>query len=255
MNTETAQILCKINNDFYSKQCESFSETRKAPWTGWIKSLEILQDEKFLEHNTLSVLDIACGNLRYESFLKSALPHYDITCFAIDNCDMLVPSMSWVNFQHVDIVEALLTQSSLDGIFDVPLCDLSVSFGFMHHIPGQANREKLLQSLLDYTRVGGYIIVSLWQFHKNETMLQKALATHEEAATALQLEILDENDYVIGWKNKPGVYRYCHSFSETDIDQLILSVDQRANLISRFESDGRTNDLNTYLVLQVDDVT
>jgi hypothetical protein len=43
-------------------------------------------------------------------------------------------------------------------------------------------------------------------------------------------------------------YRYCHSFSDAEIDHLAASVAPEATVLSRFTSDGRTNALNTYLV-------
>ena len=36
---------------------------------------------------TRSVLDIACGNLRFEMFLANAYPHIDWSFFAVDNCE------------------------------------------------------------------------------------------------------------------------------------------------------------------------
>jgi len=88
----------------------------------------------------------------------------------------------------------------------------------------------------------------------------KAQATHERALCALDLPELDEGDYILGWKDIPGAYRYCHSFSDTEIDQLITSTTRGApgasrptsepQLIARFTADGRTNNLNTYLILQ-----
>ena len=41
---------------------------------------------------TRSVLDIACGNLRFEAFLANAYPHIDWSFFAVDNCEPLVAS-------------------------------------------------------------------------------------------------------------------------------------------------------------------
>jgi len=108
-----------------------------------------------------------------------------------------------------------------------------------------------LLSLIEQTRSGGYVIISFWQFLNNEVLREKARITHEHALKELGLQELDDNDYLLGWKNIPGTYRYCHSFSEAEIDQLMEAVADKATLTSRFVSDGRTNNLNTYLILKV----
>ena len=93
--------------------------------------------------------------------------------------------------------------------------------------------------------------MSFWQFLRSEAMREKAQASHNRALVELGLEDLDDNDYLLGWKNIPGAYRYCHSFSDAEIDQLVEAVTEDATLVARFASDGRTDDLNTYVILRV----
>ena len=94
-------------------------------------------------------------------------------------------------------------------------------------------------------------VVSLWQFLNNKKLAEKAKATHRKAQQELELSALDAGDYLLGWKDIPGQYRYCHSFSETEIEQLVAAIADKATLLSRFESDGRGDNLNCYLVLKV----
>lgn len=271
MNAETANILCTITNDFYRDQSASFSESRQAPWPGWKQCLEIIQRDR--AHNNalpgqgvpeaqcslcskgeashFSVFDLACGNLRFEAFLVSEFPDTEIAFYAVDNCDSLVFEMPSVDYQSLDIGDVLQQGLCLNDHIEVPLCDLSVSFGFMHHIPMQKYREKVLAGLVRQTFSGGYVVVSFWQFLNNKDMAEKARVTHEQALEELNLPSLDENDFLLGWKNIPGAYRYCHSFSDTEIDQLITSVSGKATLMARFQSDGRSNNLNTYVVMKV----
>jgi SAM-dependent methyltransferase len=253
MDAQTAKILCEITSDFYREQNESFSKTRKAPWPGWKRSLALVQDACLDSLRSLSVFDLACGNLRFESFLNSALPQTSIDFYAVDNCDELLPRSPSVNYQSLDILNVLLSGTTLSQRLTAPPCDLSVSFGFMHHVPLQGYREEILSSLVGQTRPGGYVIVSFWQFLKNATLAEKARITHEHALKDLGLSGLEDGDFVLGWKDIPHAYRYCHSFSEIEIDQLIESVGALATVVSRFTSDGRTDNLNTYLVLKVQD--
>lgn len=276
MNAETITALCQINTDFYRSQCASFSETRNHPWPGWKRCLDVLEadcpDEWHADREELSVLDVACGNLRFETFLASAYPHAEITAYAVDNCDNLVPtqagvltglptgapaeSQAKVHYQSLDVMGALRKGAHGEGVLPLaeeiaaPACDLTVSFGFMHHVPSAQHREKVLAGLVEKTRAGGYVAVSFWQFLNNESMAAKAQAVHEQAKAELALPELEEGDYLLGWKNVPGAYRYCHHFSEEEIEQLAASAADKAQVVSRFHADGRTGDLNSYLVLR-----
>ena len=276
MNTNTIKILSQINTDFYRKNGVSFSQTRKSPWSGWLRCLEIVSSLGFGSlrdaglgdcsdaslndcrdtghdgHQSLLVFDLACGNLRFETFLSSALPEATLKFYAVDNCDLMVPQLQGVDYQGLDILNLLQNDLHINDQLDAPLCDLSVSFGFLHHVPLREYREEILTSLVRQTHSGGYVIVSLWQFMNNETLARKAQLTHQQALDELGLPELDDNDYLLGWKGIPGEYRYCHSFSEAEIDQLIESVVDYATLVARFVSDGRTDNLNTYLILRVE---
>jgi tRNA (uracil-5-)-methyltransferase TRM9 len=251
MNTETTEILCGINNDFYRNHYASFSATRTLPWSGWNICCDVVSETYADDRQNLLVLDLACGNLRFESFLHGALPHIPFIFYAVDDCADLIPSTPPVNYQNLDILHVLRSGWDINSQLTAPVCDLSVSFGFMHHVPLQEYREKILRSLIEQTHSGGYVIVSFWQFLNNKVLKEKARITHERALKELGLQELDDNDYLLGWKNIPGAYRYCHSFSEIEIDQLINAVADKATLTSRFVSDGRTDNLNTYLILKV----
>jgi len=222
----------------------------------------------------------------------SELPEVPLTFYAVDNCDELVPQMSNVTYQSLDILAELMkgrypmeltrgqyptelkerqyptelsevqypTEYSegwhLNDSLEAPACDISVSFGFMHHIPLHNHRAEVLSTLIGQTRPSGLVIISFWQLLNDEGLSNKAQLTHEEAlrdlrSQGLALADLGEGDFLLGWENKPGAYRYCHSFSDAEIDKLVESVAGRATVVSRFMADGRTGNLNTYLILKV----
>lgn len=277
MNETLAQKLSELNNDFYRSQAISFSDTRKAKWLGWERCLaemgkyseDAFSGTNFSGRETLSVLDVACGNLRFEEFLTTSLPSTILQVVALDSCDDLVSDArvsADVNYIHCDVIQELSKSEFDSGLAHcfsasgIGLVDLSVSFGFMHHIPLPEWRMVLLQSLVSATAQGGFVVVSFWRFMDNEGMAQKAQATHEQAEEYLSNQgILDtqdltefnEGDYLIGWRNTPGVYRYCHSFSDTEIDALVEGVANKADCVARFRADGRTGNLNEYTVFRV----
>lgn len=235
----------------------------------------------------LSVFDLACGNLRFEAFLAKELADTDLAFHTADDCDALVKGAPWrpdpadgaalgnrvagsIRWHHqsLDVLAALdaegrsggaaLDAEAPDGgpalteALQAPRCDLAVSFGFLHHIPLPRWREEVLAALAAKVRPGGFVIVSLWRFLENPPLARKAEATHEHALAELGLPPLDAGDRLLGWRDEPGAYRYCHSFTDGEIDALAASVGHAATEVARFRADGRDGALNSYLVLQVE---
>lgn len=298
MDTKFAQMLCQLNNDFYRDQAVSFSDTRHAKWPGWEHCLKVASPV-FLDQSNSVVLDVACGNLRFEKFLASQLPERQIQVWALDSCDELLPQTCagtlvkkvnadtlpkeerahiaektcavdvtaapdvtdatdahlQINYLHCDVMEAI--GSSKAFAHGIPQADISVSFGFMHHVPLPEWRVQLLNSLIEATKPGGFVCVSFWEFLADEGLAAKAYKTHERALVELgpvwgfSSADFNDGDFLLGWRNTPGAYRYCHSFSTSEVDALIATVSHRAECVARFRADGRTETLNEYIVLQV----
>lgn len=277
MDTKFAQMLCQLNNDFYRDQAVSFSDTRHAKWPGWERCLKAVSSV-FLDQSNSVVLDVACGNLRFEKFLASQLLERHIQVWALDSCDELLPQTCagtlvekvnadgadtpdatdvhlQINYLHCDVMEAI--GSSKAFTYGIHQADISVSFGFMHHVPLPEWRVQLLNSLIEATKPGGFVCVSFWEFLADEGLAAKAYKTHERALAELgpvwgfSSADFNDGDFLLGWRNTPGAYRYCHSFSTSEVDALIATVSHRAECVARFRADGRTETLNEYIVLQV----
>lgn len=246
---------------------------------------------------TRSVLDIACGNLRFEAFLANAYPHIDWSFFAVDNCEPLVASgqediAKKVHFTCEDIVSNLLEGLPAAEPANIPALaaatpfDLVVSFGFLHHIPSFDLRRQFLLEALSQVKPGGYLVVSFWQFLNDPAKRAKIEQTHAEAlalfasgaeARANDRDALDRgvgssssdnpnpsclkppaffagslepNDYFLGWKNEPGNYRYCHHFSNEEIDRIIAALAPHATVVESFSADGKPGNLNRYVVFK-----
>ena len=242
MDTQTIQRLRHLNNEFYRHNHASFSATRQSAWPGW----ERLADH--LGPCAGAVLDIACGNLRFKSFLESRGKPAG-AYYAVDSCVELLPEPTSAAFQELDIVKSLC-DDRLAADIAAPACDLTVCFGFMHHVPTAKLRGRLIDALLEMTRENGLVAVSFWRFAQDQKMLAKAQATTERGCADLSLA-LEEGDYLLGWEDAACSYRYCHSFSEEELDALVERCKPRAKLIDRYEADGRTGSMNGYLVFRV----
>lgn len=319
MTRETARALCQLNTEFYERNAASFSQTRNAPWEGWRRcmaacgfdgsdeaapdqptkaqtagqaaSAHLPGDQARTKLSARSVLDIACGNLRFEAFLAGSYPHIDWSFFAVDNCEPLVASgqediAKNVHFTCEDIVTNLIEglpaaePANIPALATATPFDLVVSFGFMHHIPSFELRLQFLLEALSQVRPGGYLVLSFWQFLNDTAKRPKIEQTHNEALAffagceeahandrdagpetgrsisgdfafqGINPGALEPNDYFLGWKNEPGNYRYCHHFSDDEIDQIIVALAPHATLVESFSSDGKPGNLNRYLVFK-----
>lgn len=250
--------LCALTGEFYRANAESFSQTRQSPWQGWVRLLEVVEAASGRE--PLCVLDLACGNLRFERYLADTLPSRMLSGYAVDNCDPLVEAgernesdaLSRMSFQNLDAIERL-SGGSLRESLEAPdaSCDLVVSFGFMHHVPLERWRVELLRTLIAKVRPGGFVAVSFWRFLNSDKLARKAQETTIRARAELGIPELSPNDYLLGWQDTQGLYRYCHHFDELEIERLLAAVADSAELVSRFEADGKTGNLNEYVVLRV----
>lgn len=273
MDVAFAKKLCELNNLFYRNQAVSFSDTRHAKWPGWERCLaEAIT--AFESKQELHVLDVACGNLRFEEYLasycESSSTDLRVAVHALDSCDDLLPGICTeatsaycdmdVIYTHCDIIQALANNTFKNVLTsegpNKESADLAVAFGFMHHIPLPEWRLQLLNDMISATAPGGFVCVSFWRFMDDEGMAKKALKTHEEALAyyfqeSNSAQQFSDGDYLLGWRNTPGAYRYCHSFSDAEIDFLAASVADKAECSARFRADGRTGNLNEYFVLRV----
>lgn len=238
MDAKMAERMSALTSAFYERMAQSFSNTRECPWPGW-DVVERLLDTS--DRNSLSLLDVACGNLRYERYLRAHVSKLDVWC--CDNCMELVtstgPLATGVHFHECDIARLLMDSSDL-GWDELPLCDRCVSFGFMHHLPLFRQRVHLLDLLVRKTKPQGFIVVTFWQFLRDARLRAKARP----------VEGAGEYDFLLGWQDVPDVWRFCHHATDEEIDVLVEDVSELALEVTRFSADGRDGDLNRYLVLR-----
>ena len=275
MDQAFALELIELNNRFYARNAGSFSQTRQAPWPGWERALEVA--EGFLGARSgssddpddypggvsgpLKVFDLACGNLRFERFLADRYrnaPEF----YAVDSCSKLAAGKREdtehplaVHFQQLDVLQLLMNDHSAERLpLNMPLAGLSVCFGFMHHVPTHDLRTRVLQALLAQTRPGGIVVLSLWRFADDARLAKKAKESTAESQvhkpfSGYERDKLEPGDYLLGWQDS-GTFRYCHSFNDDEVTQLIDSAVPTAREVARFRADGRTGTLNSYIVLQ-----
>lgn len=275
MDEALARRMAALTQSFYQRSAESFSATRQAPWDGWQRVWELSKRElgPFDAATPLKVLDIGAGNLRFERFLEQEAES-PLHAWAIDSCQALIAaglaeqeetqlgkpllagahgSTAAVAVRPLDVMALLADGANAEGLaraFDAPLCDVAVAFGFLHHVPRADWRSAILQAMATCVRPGGLMALSLWQFADDARLRAKADEATARGISAHGLPALPENDYLLGWQDDPQAFRYCHHFTETEVDTLAASVAPHAREVARFSADGRTGSLNRYLLLQ-----
>ena len=200
MDVPTIQKLKELNNAFYQENHASFSQTRGHAWDGWERMLESLPVPPS------TVLDVACGNMRFKGFIdeRAAMkPAY----YGVDSCAALVPAALRGSLQELDLIDELANGTLAKGL-QAPSCDLTVCFGFMHHLPSYALRESLIRALTDKTTQGGTVVVSFWQFAADDAQRAKAQNSTRQALKTIDVD-LEEGDYLLGWQNKPADNTHC----------------------------------------------
>lgn len=224
MQYSTKQIkkINSITTDFYNLFAGSFSETRQHEWQGWNNCLSYVK-------NNYKILDLACGNCRFEKFLND-----NNILFNIDNYDCYKWNSS---VKYIDIIQELI-----DDKMNLKSYDLAVCFGLFHHIPSKKLRIKLLEQL-SRSKIS---IVSFWQFANDNRILNNAIKTTKIAKEKFNLLNLEENDYFLGWQNNDNAFRFCHNFTPDDIK----IINQKFNVIKEFDADGKNNCLNKYLIIK-----
>ena len=253
MDRALARRLAAVTEEFYAAEASSFSETRNSAWEGWTRIAELLAQEC---RRKLRVADIASGNLRFGTFLGDALPDVQIAYEAVDSCQPLMdrgrlPGNVSATCYVRDIVDGLL-----DGEDALPEglapADLVCCFGFLHHVPAEELRLHLVQELVDAAAPGGIIALALWRFAEDPVRAGKAGTATDKACQELDLprNALDPGDYLLGWQGKPGIWRFCHSFTDAEVQAMADAVSSEASVLESYLADGKTYDQNRYLVLR-----
>lgn len=241
MQPDTIHKLTQLTHQFYQYHADSFSKTRNSAWSGWQELLPFFQTDI-----TPSVLDIGCGNGRFAQFLKESSMSFNY--HGLDNSAELIKTAQ----QQVECKNCAFSQQdcfSESLVSEIPnRYSHLVLFGILHHLPSQTKRLNYIAALTQLLQPGGYIIISFWQpLNSPERFIKKQL---DPTQFGIRLVELEDNDLLLGWQENTNYARYCHSFSDHEIDWYIQQISDTYKLIKRFQADGKTNNLNQYLIWQ-----
>ena len=246
MRDETIAQLNQINRRFYLSSAEEFHRTRRGPWPGWRRLLELALPE--LQHrNPLRLLDVGCGNGRFQELLDGTVDYLgiDFSTPLLDRARRLTTSVRSSTFLELDLQsESLATRLSSNRY------DLIVALGLLHHIPSHAARRGLLADCARLLAPGGLLAVSFWDFQR-APRLQDLLAPWSRArshdAAPIDESDLEPGDHLLHFGQDSASVRYCHYSDPTERQVLISATGLTVR--TEFLADGRERDLNHYVLL------
>lgn len=207
--------LLKLNKNFYLKTQEYFNTSRQFYWEGWKKLLPYLQD---LQGQTLKVLDLGCGNGRFGNWLAG---QRSINYTGLDNNQYLLDAAA-KKLPHARLIfHDLTTPWPIKDKFD-----LIVLMAVLHHLPTKTARLNILLRAKKLLKPGGIMFLSFWEFDKAKG------------------KKIGDNDYILSWKLGVTAKRYCHFYSQNEINELLKSL--KLKLLADFIADEN----NRYLILR-----
>jgi len=248
MQTTTIQKLNQLNKQFYIDVAKDFTQTRNTFWQGWERLVTHISATNI---NSISVLDVGCGNGRFGQFLVQQEPDFTINYTGLDNSAPLLKyageKLQSVKLKpqliELDLIEQLLAKKDL---VNNQLFDVVVAFGVFHHIPSFDLRKRLFEQLSSLVAPDGILCISFWQFLNSVKLRER---TVDPKTLDLNATDFEENDYILDWRagEKPA-YRYCHYTNNEE--EIALLKQSKLKVIDEFFADGATSNLNHYLVLK-----
>jgi tRNA (uracil-5-)-methyltransferase TRM9 len=244
MTQDTINKLLDLNLHFYQNVAAAQNPSLEYYWEGWYK---IKNHALSLTTNSPKVLDIGCGNGRFENFLKKEMElNSDYT--GIDFADQYSvarnPSLT-SKFVKADVIKDNWTSGFVSNKFD-----LVVAFGLIHHIPSSHDRQKFFDEVRSLIGPSSLFVFSTWEFATNPRLIKRILSPQSTRnfldSQNIDMEDLELGDYILDWIKKIPLHRYAHSFTENEILEYLNK--SGFELVDKFESDGRSLRRNKYWI-------
>ena len=232
MNGDVARRLVEINAEFYRRHAADFAETRRGFQPGFRELVQYIPIPKPV------ILDVGCGNGRFGRFVESLGVQMDYT-----GLDFSRPLLEVAGRETGRFMERDLSQPGCLAGLD--RYSLIVALSTIQHIPGTANRQRLLREMGAHLSADGHIVLANWQFLDNERQARKIRPWSE---VGLRESDVESGDYLLSWgQGQPGL-RYVAHLDEEAVAGLAQAAGLR--IVRQFRSDGREGNLNLYSVLR-----
>jgi SAM-dependent methyltransferase len=232
MDPAVVHRLLALNHDFYANLSEPFARSRARPQPGFQRLLE------YLPRPCTRILDVGCGEGRFGRFLQDqdAVGQY----VGVDFSEDLIRHAR-AETPGTYHVRDLSRPGSLEGLGQFPAI---ACLAVLQHIPGRANRIRLLREMGAHLEQDGRLVLSTWQFLDSERQRRKIAPW---GAADLAEADVEANDYLLTWRSGGFGLRYVTFVDLPEITA--LAWDAGLRLLDHFRADGREGNLNLYTIL------
>ncbi len=232
MTPEIAYRLREINRDFYEALALPFARSRSHDQPGYTRLLD------YLPRPCPTLLDVGCGEGRFGRFLLAhqAIEHYvgvDFTPALLAEAQRTTPG----RYYQRDLTQP----GCLDGLGSFPAI---ACLSTLQHIPGRANRLRLLVEMKTHLQPAGILLLANWQFLDSPRQRRKIVPWEQVGLTAGDVEA---NDYLLNWQRGGEGLRYVALLDRPVIES--LAADAGLAVVDHFRRDGREGNLNLYTIL------
>ncbi|MEZ4516415.1 MAG: class I SAM-dependent methyltransferase [Chloroflexota bacterium] len=232
MDEQTVAKLVQLNRDFYQSFAQPFAETRATPQPGFARLVGSLSPGPH------TVLDIGCGDGRFGRFLRDSGVEISYT-----GVDLTPQLLVYARSAEDDI---LLTRdiNREDSLSDLPKFSCIACLSTLQHIPGHANRVRLLREMGEHLTDNGIMFLGNWQFMDSERQRRKL---RDWEIADIDAHDVGQEDFLLSWNRGGSGLRYVAYLDEPMTRQ--LAHEAGLQIIESFRSDGREGNLNLYSIL------
>ncbi len=253
MRESVRQRLLQLNRDFYAQVAEPFDATRQQATPGLAAILpyfggaskDLPGFPKPGEPESLTVLDVGCGNGRFARLLNDQ----GIACAytGVDGSSDLLRLAESATLD-LDAVQCRFFQADLSAPgwttqlagsrWDRLLCTAT-----LQHLPGYDLRLGVIRDFARLCR--GPIILSFWQFLGSQRFRSRLI---DWSTIGLDTADTENGDALLPWKQGVEATRYVHQVDEAELHR--LADEAGLTLLDTFRADGKEGNLNLYAILQ-----
>ncbi len=234
MDSQTAQRLLQLNQEFYQTFAAPFAATRGRVQPG----VRRLIGERIPLNGT--VLDLGCGN---GNLARALAAHgFQGRYLGLDASEgFLALARAGLPPDRFTFLHRDLAAPDWAADLPLPTFDCVVAFAVLHHLPGKALRRAVVKHVRDLLPPGGLFCHSHWMF-LDSPRLRARVQPWERVG--LRPDQVDAGDYLIDWRHGGEGLRYVHLCQEDELATLAAASGFR--VLERFRSDGENGRLGLY---------
>jgi SAM-dependent methyltransferase len=249
MRRQTVLALNALNQAFYAAIAPEWSETRRHAWPGFGRVLEVARD-RVGRAGRLHVLDVGAGDGRFAAYLSQQRSAAGVEYLGIDASAALLEHARarelgpGFRFQHADFIRQPLPAAGPEGGYH-----LIGLLGVLHHVPSFACRAELLRQLAGQLAPRAVLAITFWRLDRDVRFASRCLdwaRYNAEASQPIDLLDIEPGDTLLRWGAGDAPPRYCH-FPDARETEALLEASE-LDVIDRFKADGKSGELNDYVL-------